>query len=171
MNPSGSAKGGYFFLSLLTGKCLSWQQIMVLFMPDWVIQHVEDIAEAEDQCLMNNGEALWEWRSGKEIEDLPEPPPEPINVDLPIADDDHFNDEDPHAPVNAPNDIPNPLLLIQDGPFDIAADDIAHQNVNLVGDNADAEVIHDPVHQPFLVSDADDSDLSSGESISHPSLD
>ena len=166
MNPSGSAEGGYFFLSLLTGKRLSRQQFEVLPMPEWVIQHVEDMAEAEDQRLMNNGEALWEWRPGQEIEDFPAPTDDQVDDNVSTDADDFCDDAGvfpPNAapaPAIAPADLPHPNEPVREDIIAGPLGNLAENDIDLLDD-----VPNDAEPHPFLISDPDDSDLSSGESL------
>ena len=55
LTPTGNAQGGYFFLSLATGRKLSRQQWDPLPMPDGVVETVERMAEAESQPLLRQG--------------------------------------------------------------------------------------------------------------------
>jgi hypothetical protein len=72
LTPTGNAQGGYYFMSLTTGKRLSRQQWMELLpIPDGVIATVEAMvaAEAKDQPLMGNGGPAFEWSEGIPILD------------------------------------------------------------------------------------------------------
>jgi hypothetical protein len=77
MNPTNSSQGGYNFMSLNTGECLSRKQWTSVPMPEWVVPYVEDIAEVEKQKALVDGEPLWEWRPGVTL-----------NADDPSDDDD-----------------------------------------------------------------------------------
>jgi hypothetical protein len=69
LTPTGNAQGGYYFMSLTTGKKLSRQQWTELPIPDGVIATVEAMAEAEDQPIMGNGGPAFEWSQGVPILD------------------------------------------------------------------------------------------------------
>ena len=69
LTPTGNAQGGYYFMSLTTGRKLSRQQWHELPMPDGVIEAVERMALAEQQPLIGNGAPLFEWTPGVIIDD------------------------------------------------------------------------------------------------------
>jgi hypothetical protein len=69
LTPTGNAQGGYYFLSLTTGRKLSRQQWDELPMPDGVIATVERIAQTDNQPLVGHGAPLFEWSPGVPIED------------------------------------------------------------------------------------------------------
>jgi hypothetical protein len=69
LTPTGNTQGGYYFLSLTTGRKLSRQQWDELPMPDRVIATVERIAETDNQPLTGHGAPLFEWSPGVPIED------------------------------------------------------------------------------------------------------
>jgi hypothetical protein len=74
LTPTGNAQGGYYFLSLATGRKLSRQQWDELPMPDGVIAAVERMAQDEEQPLVGHGAPFFEWTPGVPIqEDAPEP--------------------------------------------------------------------------------------------------
>jgi len=61
LNPTGNARGDYFFMSLTTGRRLSRHQWMPVPMTDAVIARVEAMAEAEGQPLIAGGSLAFEW--------------------------------------------------------------------------------------------------------------
>jgi hypothetical protein len=67
LTPTGNAQGGYYFLSLTTGRKLSRQQWDELPMPDGVIAAVERIAKTDNQPLTGHGAPLFEWSPGVPI--------------------------------------------------------------------------------------------------------
>jgi hypothetical protein len=69
LTPTGNAQGGYYFLSLTTGRKLSRQQWDELPMPDGVIATVERIAQTDNQPLVGQGAPLFEWSPSVPIED------------------------------------------------------------------------------------------------------
>ncbi len=69
LTPTGNAQGGYFFLSLATGRKLSRQQWDALPMPDGVVAAVERMAQDESQPLIGQGAPLFEWSPGVPIEE------------------------------------------------------------------------------------------------------
>ena len=74
LTPTGNAQGGFYFLSLATGRKLSRQQWDPLPMPDGVIATVEHMAHDEEQPLVGHGAPLFEWTPGVPIEeDAPAP--------------------------------------------------------------------------------------------------
>jgi hypothetical protein len=60
LTPTGNAKGGYYFLSLTTGRKLCREQWDELPMPNGVIAIVEHIAQTDNQPLVGHGETLFE---------------------------------------------------------------------------------------------------------------
>ena len=91
LTPTGNAKGGYYFLSLLTKRKGSRQQWDVLPMPDGVIAAVENMALEEDQPLIGGrGAPFFEWSPGIPLEDQ--------GVQAPVlkAQDDEASDEGSH---------------------------------------------------------------------------
>jgi hypothetical protein len=69
LTPTGNAQGGFYFLSLITGRRLARQQWNELPMPDGVIAAAERMAEDEGQPLIGHGAPLFEWSPGAAIED------------------------------------------------------------------------------------------------------
>jgi hypothetical protein len=70
LTQTGNAQGGYYFMSLTTGRRVSRQQWDVLPMPDGVIAAVENMALEEDQPLIGGrGAPFFEWSPGIPIED------------------------------------------------------------------------------------------------------
>ena len=76
LNPTGNAQGGYYFMSLATGRRLSRTQWMELPMPQAVIEAVENRAKAEGQPLIQGGCPLFEWRPNRAFQDGPDEPHE-----------------------------------------------------------------------------------------------
>jgi hypothetical protein len=74
LTQTGNAQGGYFFMSLTTGKRLSRQQWDELPMPDGVIATVEAMAEVQRQPIFDNGTPSFEWSPGIAIDDDNEAP-------------------------------------------------------------------------------------------------
>ena len=69
LTPTGNAQGGYYFMSLATGRKLSRQQWDVLPMPDGVIAAVEEMGRIEQQPIIGHGAPLFEWSPGVIIAD------------------------------------------------------------------------------------------------------
>jgi hypothetical protein len=61
LTPTGNAQGGYFFMSLTTGRRLSRQQWDELPMPDGVIATAEAMAEAQGQPAFEKDTPCFEW--------------------------------------------------------------------------------------------------------------
>jgi hypothetical protein len=97
LGPTGNAQGGFYFLSLVTGRKLSRQQWDALPMPDEVIAEVERMAEDEDQPIIGPGAPLFEWRPGVEIEG-------DILADFLPQDDGHGDVEQFYQPDNDEDD-------------------------------------------------------------------
>jgi hypothetical protein len=79
LTPTGNAQGGYFVMSLTTGRRLSRHQWDELPRPDGVIAAVEAMAEAQEQPVFENGTPVFEWSPGIAIADEHVPP---IIIDL-----------------------------------------------------------------------------------------
>ena len=130
-------------------------------MPDWVIQHVADMAEAKDQHLMNKVELLTPQNLRFMILMMTSPMPmthaSMMQVFLML--------------MTQP--LPIRLLTSQTTNAALAANNkeeafrtIVDVNAKHVGDDNKANE-----HQPFLVLDANDSNLSSGEFFTNVSSD
>ena len=66
---ASNEEGGYFFMSLYTGKRLHsyiWEDIPI---DQDTIDRVDQLAREEKQPVLDNTQPLFEWLSGKEIED------------------------------------------------------------------------------------------------------
>ena len=80
LNPTGNAQGDYFFMLLVTGKCLSRHQWTETPMTNAVISAVEAMAEKEGQPLIKGGVPLFEWRPNTSVEDFLEEDVESADV-------------------------------------------------------------------------------------------
>jgi hypothetical protein len=74
LTSTGNAQGGYYFLSLTTGRKLSRQQWDELPMPDGVIATVEAMAAEQNQAILGNEGPIFEWSPGIVILDEHETP-------------------------------------------------------------------------------------------------
>jgi hypothetical protein len=95
LTPPGNAQGGFYFLSLVTGRRLARQQWDKLPMPDGVIAAVERMAEDEGQPLIGHTAPLLEWSPGVAIEDedpAPELQAEPEDGNKPFFEDEYAQD-------------------------------------------------------------------------------
>jgi hypothetical protein len=73
LRPS-NGKGGYYFMNLHTGKMVHGWRFKELAMPDWVIDKVHELAEAEDAPdLDEDGCPFFEWELGTPIRTMIEP--------------------------------------------------------------------------------------------------
>ena len=109
LKPSNE-RGGYYFMSLSTGKrlhCYQWKELPVT---DYVIDRVEDLAAQENQPIMTNGYPIFEWTPGVPILEEDETEGEEHeeveleNEDImyeDVSDDELSDDED--DPYYAPN--------------------------------------------------------------------
>jgi hypothetical protein len=107
LNPTGNTQGGVYFLSLSTGRRLTRQQWTPLPMPNGVVTRVEELAIIDQQPIMAQGAANFEWAPGVPINDNVPPvvinhypfddeAPPPVFV-VPAPDDndpDHESDQD-----------------------------------------------------------------------------
>ena len=87
LRPSNE-RGGFYFMSLNTGKLIHafiWEQLPL---DDHIIDRVTDLAEDEGAPLMNNG-PIFEWRPGI---------PVTINDDEDILDEDDDSDDEDYIP-------------------------------------------------------------------------
>jgi hypothetical protein len=90
LTPTGNAQGGYYFMSLTTGRKLSRQQWDELPMPDGVIATVEAMAAEQNQAILENGGPFFEWSPGIAILDEEEAPiitDEQQDADAPVPGD------------------------------------------------------------------------------------
>jgi hypothetical protein len=85
LTPTGNGQGGYFFLSLATGRKLSRQQWDALPMPEGVVTAVERMPQDESQPLIGQGVPLFQWSPGMPIEE---------DVQAPILIQDGHENED-----------------------------------------------------------------------------
>jgi hypothetical protein len=69
LTPTGNAQGGYYFLSLTTGRNLSRQQWNELPIPNEVVATVGRIAQTDNQLLIGHGVPLFQWSPGVPIKD------------------------------------------------------------------------------------------------------
>ena len=67
LTPTGNTQGGYYFMSLVTGRRVSRKWWDELPMPQAVIDAVETMTERENQPLLVNGEPIFEWTPGTPI--------------------------------------------------------------------------------------------------------
>jgi hypothetical protein len=95
LNATGNNQGGYYFMSLVTGRRLSRQQWDELPMPNGVIKTVEGMAEEENQPLVRDGHTHFEWAPGVPIDD---------NTGAPIP----VNDEPANQDDNEPGELHGP---------------------------------------------------------------
>ncbi len=88
MTPTGNAQGGYFFLSLITGRRISRQQWDELPMPDGIIATVERMALDQQQPVVGHGAPLFEWTPGVPIiDDVEEHAKDNENEPIDVASD------------------------------------------------------------------------------------
>jgi hypothetical protein len=90
LTPTGNAQGGYYFLSLTTGRRLSRQQWDELPMPDGVIAAVEAMAERDHQPPHGHGAPIFEWSPGITIDDGDNAP---IVIDEPEVENAHIAED------------------------------------------------------------------------------
>jgi hypothetical protein len=93
LTPTGNAQGGYYFMSLTTGKKLSRQQWDEIPMPDGVIAAVKAMAEEQERPLLNNGGPVFEWSPGITIADKAEGWASIVDLDEQGADGDDESTE------------------------------------------------------------------------------
>jgi hypothetical protein len=110
LRPTGNAQGGYYFLSLTTGRRLNRNKWTPLPMPQEVIDRVLVFARRSNA----NRELLFSWRDGTPVEDHPDDVEDDDNDDdyNPESDDDDSDDDDDSA-----GDVP------VDDQYDEAIDD------------------------------------------------
>ena len=85
LNPTGNTQGSYYFLSLDTGARVTRQQWTELPITQAVIDRVEELAEQQDQPLID-GELVFEWAPNMPIID--------DNNEVPNDNDDLLNDDE-----------------------------------------------------------------------------
>ena len=141
LHPAGNVQGGYFFLSLTTGKvinCMRWTRIP---MPKEVIDRVESMAHQEHAGTT----LLFEDRDHNKIIDLDDTDdddsayePNDQNDDD-DDDDDDDNDEDDadnnNIPINQPNEEHNDPGILRGQNAQQDDDEENNNNNNVVNDN------------------------------------
>ena len=66
---ASNVEGGYFFMSLYSGKWLHsyiWEELPIY---QDVIDRVEQLAREEKQPFLDNNQSLFEWLPGQKIDD------------------------------------------------------------------------------------------------------
>ena len=66
---TGNNQGGYYFMSLTTGRRLSRQQWNELPMPDGVVQRVENMARVQKQPIFDKDGPNFEWSPGIKVDE------------------------------------------------------------------------------------------------------
>ena len=62
--------GGHYFMSLYSGKRIHGYKWKELPIDDYVVSRVEELAEAEKQPIIHDGEPNFEWAPGRPIEEI-----------------------------------------------------------------------------------------------------
>ena len=98
---ASNESGGYFFMSLYTGKQLHsyiWEELPI---SEEVIERVELMAQEEEQPLHDNSHPLFEWFPGFEVEEPDEIQEENILVDQEMVIDEQEENgvDEEHPPV------------------------------------------------------------------------
>ena len=138
MRPTGNVQGGYFFLSLSTGKvinCMRWTRIP---MPKEVIDRVERMAHQEHSGMT----LLFEDRDHNQIIDLDDP----NDDDSAYEPDDDDNDDDDDEDDNDNNNIPiNQPPEVHNDPGILGGQNVPHNDdeENDKDNNNNNDVIND----------------------------
>ena len=90
LRPSNT-RGGWYFMSLVTGRRLHSNQYAELPVDDLVISRVEDLAKKQKQPLMAGGDPVFEWTPGEHIAPQPHAPLDD-DADMPLLE--YFDDSD-----------------------------------------------------------------------------
>jgi hypothetical protein len=92
LRPTGNAQGGYYFMSLTTGRRLNRTELTPLPMPQDVVNRVHVLARRSNA----NKELLFTWRDGRPITDDAdaENDDDPADEDYNPDDDDAYDDND-----------------------------------------------------------------------------
>ena len=91
LNPTGNTQGGYFFMSLTTGRRLNRRQWTALPMTTDVMQRVNNMGEEEGQPLLQGECPIFEWVPGVPIVD------NGIQVEH-LEDNNHDSDDEEEMP-------------------------------------------------------------------------
>jgi len=136
MRPSGNLQGGYFFLSLTTGRVLNRNAWTVLPMPAEVIERVEQLAQGNRGA----GDIQYAWRNGVEIEELADDADDLHDVDY-----DPNNDSGDHSDSDGDDDDDPGDYSDGDGDDDHDSNDPNGDRGNML---VDEEVMDYGVHGP-----------------------
>ena len=108
----------YYFISLVTGKCLNQLQWDVFPMPQGAINWVHGLADAGGQKLITGAGPTFEWRPGQPIIF---PNNESDKEYVPTDDDDTVNDKTVKVDIQLDDDEHNtddiPIVLVDDDDF------------------------------------------------------
>jgi KUP system potassium uptake protein len=163
LKPSNE-RGGYYFMSLSTGKrlhCYQWTELPV---PDYVIDRVEDMAAQEDQPIMTNGYPIFEWSPGVPI----------LNEDE-TEGEEHEEAELENEDIMYGDDTDDELSVDEDDAYYVANDEVNEvsaddgeadetgneqepnsEDESAVDDDQTVETVHDEVDEDGDAVPADD---------------
>jgi hypothetical protein len=144
LTPTGNAQGGYYFLSLTTGRKLSRQQWDELPMPDGVIAAVEAMAARDEQPLLGYGAPVFEGSPGIVIED-----------EAPIVIDEHEVDEPDEQEVE---DIHMDDIIENEQHYDAEPEGAPEDD-----DVMDDEAVPDELDEVFSTFDNEDERSAEGD--------
>ena len=161
LHPTGNVQGGYFFLSLTTGKVINHMRWTRIPMPKEVIDWVERMARQEHAGTT----LLFEDRDHNEIIDLDDSDdddsayePNDENDDDDNDDDNDEDDDNNNIPINQPHEVHNDpgILGRQNAPHDDEKenDEDNNNNNDVVNDNDD----HDNDGDATANADNEDND-------------
>ena len=103
LRPTGNVQGGYYFLSLSTGKRLNRFAWTALPMPGEVIDRVHELARRNPA----GGDVVFGWRDGTEIDDEDGDEDDLRDEDYYPSDDEDDSDEDDDSAAGSDVDDPN----------------------------------------------------------------
>ena len=134
LRPS-NRQGGYFFMSLETGRKIHGYKFTELSMPDYVINQVHPFAEAEGaNNLDDDGCPIFEW--------------EIVTPDINIGEDHHENNSDGEASEHADVDVTIPSIVDDntENPDEDLHDDV---NINIDVDEEEPIINNDVIILPI----------------------
>jgi hypothetical protein len=156
LTPTGNAQGGFYFLSLVTGRKLSRQQWDELPMPKGIIATVELMAQTENQPIVGDGAPLFEWKPGVAIqEEVPQnivqaEGNEGIDVmeqdvqeeDVQVDEDNDIHDDDELIDLDEEQEIDEELINIDETTINDGVEDHRSDNdEELAEDDSEEETL------------------------------
>ena len=166
LHPSNS-QGGYYFLSLETGKKIQGYKFTELAMPNQVIDHIHELAEEEGaENLDDDGCPIFEWELGTPIRNITaNDNPRATTIDI-----DNINDDDTNKSIALSEDDSNESDDESDNDNDNDNDD-SNNDSEINNSNDDEDIMDDDQVEDDDESLSDPSDASTLSENNTPNVD